>query len=100
MKIKFTRTDLRAALTAAGMETNQARKLIARIIEVLSASLAAGKAIKLRGLGTFEIRERKARIAHNPRNLTPVNVPARRVVFFLPSGKLKNALNREGGAPM
>jgi integration host factor subunit beta len=98
MKNKFTRTDLRAALTAAGMETNQV--LIAQIIEALADALAAGKVIELRGLGTLEPRERKARIAHNPRTLAPVNVPARRVVFFRPSGKLKNALNREGGSPM
>ena len=100
MKNKFIRTDLRAVLTAAGMETNQALKLIAQIIEALADALAAGKVIELRGLGTLEPRERKARAAHNPRTLAPVNVPARRVIFFKLSGKLKSALNREGGLPM
>ena len=93
MKLKFTRTDIQAALTTAGIEQYQARELTARIIEALAAALAEGKVIELRGLGTLEPRERKARTMRNPRTLAPVSVPARRVVFFRPSGRLKRALN-------
>ena len=92
-KQKFTRTDIQAALTAAGIEQHQARDLTALIIEALASALAERKVIELRGLGTLEPRERKARIMHNPRTLAPVQVPARRVVFFRPSGRLKRALN-------
>jgi hypothetical protein len=54
--------------------------------------------VKPEGPGTLEIRERKARKAHNPRTLAPVEVPARRAVLFKPCRKLKNAL--KGGPPM
>jgi nucleoid DNA-binding protein len=60
--------------------------------------MTAGEVIELRGLGTFEVRERKAYKAHNPRTLAPVDVPAHRVIFFKPCRKLKNAL--KGGTPM
>jgi len=93
MKNKFTRADIAKVMTAAGLDTFRARRLTAQIIDALVAALARREVIELRGLGTLEPRERKARAAHNPRTLAPVNVPARRVIFFRPSGKLKRAIN-------
>jgi integration host factor subunit beta len=95
MKEKFVRKDLLEVLAAAGMESHKARKLIDLIIEAMSAALAAGRVIELRGLGTLEPRERKPRTRLNLRNMTPVNVPARKVIFFRASGSLKKALNGE-----
>jgi len=93
MKEKFIRADLLKVMAAAGIENYKARKLTGLIIEAMGAALAAGKAIELRGLGTLEPRERKPRARLNPRTLAPVNVPARKVIFFRPSGKLKKAIN-------
>jgi len=95
MKEKFIRADLLKIMSAAGIESRKARKLTDSLIEAMSSALAAGKVIELRGLGTLETRERKPRVRHNPRTLTPVNVPARKVIFFRASGSLKKALNEE-----
>jgi integration host factor subunit beta len=92
-KNKFTRTGIHAVLTAAGMEIDQAKKLTTLIIEALAAALVAGKVIELRGLGTFEQRKRKSLTKHNPRTMAIIQVPAKRVIFFKPSGKLKKAIN-------
>jgi integration host factor subunit beta len=92
-KPKFTRNGIQAIMIAAGIELEKARPLTDRIIEAMTAALAAGKAIELRGLGTLEPRTRKARIMHDPRNMAPVDVPARSVIFFKPGEKLKKALN-------
>jgi len=59
----------------------------------MADALTTGKVIELRGLGTLALRERKARTMHNPRTMVSVAVPARRVVFFKPAGKLKRAIN-------
>ena len=93
MKNKFTRTGITKILTDAGVERSKAAGVTLSIIKAIAAALAAGSVIELRGLGTLEPRERKARAAHNPRTLAPVNVPARRVIFFRPSGQLKQAIN-------
>ena len=95
MKEKFTRAGILAALIGAGMETDRARQVIALVFDTMTAALAAGKVIEIRGLGTLETRERKARTAHNPRTLAAVDVPARKVVTFRPAGSLKKALNRK-----
>ena len=96
MKEKYKRRDIQKIITAAGVENTAAQKITARIIDGIAAAIIAGKVIELRGLGTLEPRTRKARTRYNPRNKTPVHVPARRVIFFKPSGKLKKAINGQG----
>jgi integration host factor subunit beta len=44
--------------------------------------LAQGNRIEFREFGVFEVRDRAARRAQNPRTLQKVQVPARRVVKF------------------
>jgi nucleoid DNA-binding protein len=98
-KQKFTRADIREILrSGAGLDAPRAREVTGRIIGALAAALAAGRTVELRGLGTLEPRERKARRAHNPRTLTPVEVPAHHAVRFKPCKKLKDTL--KGGPPM
>ena len=89
---KFTRTDILAVLTASGLDTDKVRKITAGIIRAMAAALAAGRVIELRGLGTLEPRERKPRMRFNPRNKTPVYVPACLQVAFRPGRELKKAL--------
>jgi integration host factor subunit beta len=67
------------------------------MIAALAAAIEAGQVIELRGLGTFEPRDRPPYKAHNPRSMAPVDVPPRRTVFFRPCGALKVAMNRPGG---
>ena len=93
---KFTRSGIRAIMTAAGIETDKAQKITAQIIKGIAAALIAGKTVEIRGLGTLESRERKARTRRNPKTGEPVHVPAQRVIFFKSSGALKTALNTEG----
>jgi len=44
------------------------------------------------GLGVFRIRDRAARVARNPATGEPVKVPAKRVLKFLPSKAIKEAV--------
>ena len=97
MKEKFTRADIAKTMTDAGIERATAGAIALAIVQAMADALASGKAIELRGLGTFETRERKARTAHNPRTMAPVDVPTRRAVFFHPAGKLKRAINGKEG---
>jgi nucleoid DNA-binding protein len=83
-------------MTKAGVDRSKAAGLALAIVQAMADALTTGKVIELRGLGTLETRERKPRIMHNPRTMAKVEVPARRGVFFKPSGKLKKAINRQG----
>jgi nucleoid DNA-binding protein len=98
MKEKFTRANLWKILRGAGIERPQATALINKMIAALASAIKTGQVIELRGLGTFEPRKRRPYRGHNPRSMEPVNIPARRTVFFKTCGALKAAMNRRGGA--
>ena len=58
-------------------------------IEAVCRSLVHGKHIEIRGFGTFKVKDRKARMARNPRTGEPVPVPDRKVPVFKVSRELK-----------
>jgi len=96
MNEKYTRADIAKTIADAGIGRATAGAIALAIVHSMADALTAGKVIELRGLGTLEQRTRKARTMHNPRNMAAVDVPARRGVFFRPSGQLKKAMNGKG----
>ena len=63
------------------------------ITQSISDSLAGGNKVEIRGFGSFVIRERNARIAHNPRSREIVEVPAKRVPFFKAGNDLRKVVD-------
>ncbi|GAA0266399.1 integration host factor subunit beta [Alteraurantiacibacter aestuarii] len=61
--------------------------------EEISARLAEGGRVELRGFGTFSTRERDARLGRNPRTGDAVEVPAKRVPYFKPGKEMRERLN-------
>jgi integration host factor subunit beta len=90
---KFIRSDIETLLrNKAALDTAQAAAAINIVLDGIAAAIAGGLTVELRGLGTFGLlvcRERKAR---NPRTGEAVSVPAHRVIYFKPAGKLKTAV--------
>lgn len=72
----------------------QADKVLVALIETVKDALAAGDRVQLVGFGTFEARNRAARIAHDPRTGEEIKIPARRVPAFKPGKALKEAVNK------
>jgi integration host factor subunit beta len=58
-------------------------------LDAIKEALRDGKNIEVRGFGTFKIRQRRTRMARNPRTGTPVEVSARPVPVFKPSKELR-----------
>ena len=63
--------------------------LWASIIE----NLKAGEKVQVTGFGTFEVRERPARVAKNPRTGESVEVDASKSPAFKASKALKDSIN-------
>ena len=72
----------------------QAVEMLNMFVEIATHSLKGGNQVKLPGLGTFKVRDRKARTAINPRTGEKVNVPATRVARFTPAKELKMAVKQ------
>jgi integration host factor subunit beta len=59
-----------------------ARDVIQLFLDEIIGELGRGNRLEFREFGVFEIKERAARKAQNPRTLEKVEVPAKRVVKF------------------
>lgn len=83
-------------ITAVSRETGYSRHVTEKTIESLLAnitkSLEEGQKIQFVGFGTFEPKERAARIGRNPRTKEPVQIPARVIPSFKPGKNLKDAV--------
>lgn len=79
-----------------GVSKKHTEEVINEFVEVVKEALKAGEEVKLVGFGNFEIKEQGERTARDPRDPNKViNIPAKRVVKFKISKKLKNILDEE-----
>jgi integration host factor subunit beta len=69
---------------------------VALVFDQITAALARGDRVELRGFGAFTVRRRNARIGHNPRTREVVPVDKKTVPFFRASNTLRARLNRGG----
>jgi integration host factor subunit beta len=61
----------------------------------ISARLAEGGRVELRGFGTFSTRKRDARTGRNPRTGDSVAVPEKFVPYFKPGKEMRERLNSD-----
>jgi integration host factor subunit beta len=69
-------------------------RIVDALFEEITASLARGKRIELRGFGTFSVKVHKARTGRNPRTGVPVQVPKKAHAHFKTGKEMKEMLNR------
>ena len=81
---------------AAGLTREMSEAVVTAMFERMTDALVKGERVELRGLGTFEVRQRPARAARNPKTGAPVDVPARKVPFFRTGKELRALLNPQG----
>ena len=75
------------------LNRKQAEDVVNAMTQSISDSLAGGNKVEIRGFGSFVIRERNARIAHNPRSREIVEVPAKRVPLFKAGNDLRKVVD-------
>jgi integration host factor subunit beta len=80
---------------AAGAELTkqESDKIVGLLISAITKALADGEKLEIRGFGSFKVKDRKSRVARNPRTGETVQVPAQRVATFRPSKELGALLN-------
>lgn len=67
---------------ATDQKRSDVKKTVQSFLDEVIVELGKGNRLEFRDFGVFEIRERKARVAQNPKTLEPVDVPAKKVVKF------------------
>ncbi|GMT49170.1 MAG: transcriptional regulator [bacterium] len=69
--------------------------IIDQFFEKVKKGISANEHIELRGFGTFGTKERKARIARNPKTNEKINVPEHRVPYFKAGKELKALVTKK-----
>jgi len=92
----LTKSELITDLAASHPHLRQAdvELIVATVFDQITAALARGDRVELRGFGAFTVKQRNARIGRNPRTGVMVPVDAKAVPFFRTSKDLRVRLNR------
>lgn len=72
-----------------GIEKKCAEKAVNAVFAAVADALEAGDKVQLIGFGTFEVRERAAKQARNPRTGETITVEATKVPAFKAGSALK-----------
>ena len=87
----MNKTELVAAVAeSAGLTKKDAERVINATVDAITASLVKGAKVQISGFGSFEIKERDARIGRNPHTKEAIEIPATRVPAFKASKALKD----------
>lgn len=98
-----TKRDVVERIAAnTGLRKTDVKLALQEFLDEIIRELGEGNRLEFRDFGVFEVRERKARTAQNPKTLEPVPVPAKKAVKFKPGRRMKETLETEStpsGAP-
>ncbi|MDR1693413.1 MAG: HU family DNA-binding protein [Oscillospiraceae bacterium] len=79
-KTGLTKKDSDAAITA--------------VFDVVGNALATGDKVQLVGFGSFEVKQREARVGRNPKTRESINIPASKSPVFKAGKALKESVNK------
>ncbi len=90
----------KAELCAAIVKKNnctkkEAEKSLAAVTEVITEALAAGEKVQIVGFGSYEVRNRPARVARNPRTGEQIKIKASKAPVFKAGKALKDSVNKK-----
>lgn len=74
---------------------SHAERVVNTVLNAIRKGLAEDKMVQLVGFGTFQVKERAARMGRNPQTKEPMQIAASRSVGFRPGAKLKEALTTD-----
>ena len=87
----MNKTDLIASVAQnAGLTKKDAERVLNAAFDAMTAALVNGEKVQLSGFGTFEVKEREARIGRNPHTKETIDIPATKVPVFKASKALKD----------
>lgn len=76
-----------------GFPKNKSFDITESLLELIKSSLEAGEDVLVSGFGKFCVKEKAERKGRNPATGEDAILPARRVVTFKCSGKLRDKVN-------
>ena len=95
----MTKADLVDEIASrTGFSKKEVAITVDEFLQAVSRALSGGNHIEIRGFGTFKLKERKPRMARNPRTGESVPVDSRMVPVFKVSRELKLLVSQHSAA--
>lgn len=91
----MTKSDLIATLATKlpQLDYRDIELAVKELLEQMSAALAAGDRIEVRGFGSFSLHHRPPRVGRNPKTGASVHVPDKHVPHFKPGKELRERVD-------
>ena len=70
------------------------KKTLQCFLDQVILELGRGNRLEFRDFGVFEVKERQARVAQNPRTLERVHVPAKQTIKFKPGRLMRDGVEK------
>ena len=91
----MNRTDLiEKVVESTGVTKKEATAVVTAAFDAITEALVAGDKVQLIGFGTFETRERAARMGKNPQTGEAVEIAACKAPAFKAGKALKEAVHK------
>jgi integration host factor subunit beta len=84
------------AASSPHLRVEDAELIVATVFDQITAALARGERVELRGFGAFTVKQRNARIGRNPRTGETVQVDEKTAPFFMAGKEKLRRLNGDG----
>lgn len=90
----MNKSELCAEIAAkTGLTKKDAEKFTGAFVETVIESMKKGDRVQIVGFGSFEVRERPARTARNPRTGETISIEASKAPVFKAGKTLRESLN-------
>ena len=89
----MNKTELIAAVAeSASLSKKDTERVINAALDSITTALCKGEKVQISGFGTFEVKDREARIGRNPHTKEAIEIPATKVPGFKASKTLKDTV--------
>lgn len=85
---------INAVAEKTGLSKKDSESAVAAVVDVITESLVQGDKVQLVGFGSFEVKQRAARLGRNPKTKEELKIPASKVPVFKAGKALKDAVAR------
>ena len=90
----LTKADIISAIqTENGYSLQKSAETVETILEIIKSTLASGEDVLVSGFGKFCVKDKRERRGRNPATGDDLMLPARKVVLFKCSGRLRDRIN-------
>ena len=86
----MNKTELIAAVAEkTGVSKKDAESIVSAAFDTVAQELQKGEKVQISGFGSFEVKNREARVGRNPHTKEAIQIPAAKVPAFKAAKALK-----------